>query len=338
MILRNISLKPYNTFGLDYKADCFAELRSEEDAVNFLRDKKQYPEPLLIIGEGSNILFTGDYKGTVVYAKIEGIKVEQQNDNQIVVSAGSGVKWDNFVEWCVNNGLGGVENLSLIPGLVGATPVQNIGAYGMEVKDSIEKVRTINISDGSFREFSNKECRFGYRDSIFKKDLKNKYLVIKVFFKLNTIPSFKTEYGSLKKEVEKLGETNLRNVRQAVINIRRCKLPDPEVLGNAGSFFKNPVINKADAENLFQKYPYIPHYLDFSGGFKLAAGWLIDQCGWKGKRIGDAGIYDKQALVLVNYGNATGKDIYDLSEAIKQSVFNKFGIELEREVEILGPI
>lgn len=323
---------------MDYKADCFAELRSEEDAVDFLRDKKQYPEPLLIIGEGSNILFTGDYKGTVVYAKIEGIKVEQQNDNQVVVSAGSGVKWDNFVEWCVNNGLGGVENLSLIPGLVGATPVQNIGAYGMEVKDSIEKVRTINISDGSFREFSNKECRFGYRDSIFKKDFKNKYLVIKVFFKLNTIPSFKTEYGSLKKEVEKLGETNLRNVRHAVINIRRCKLPDPEVFGNAGSFFKNPVINKADAENLFQKYPYIPHYLDFSGGFKLAAGWLIDQCGWKGKRIGDAGVYDKQALVLVNYGNATGKDIYDLSEAIKQSVFNKFGIELEREVEILGPI
>ena len=338
MILRNISLKQYNTFGLDYKAGCFAELRSEEEAVDFLRDKKQYPEPLQILGEGSNILFTGDYKGTVIHAKIEGIKVEQQNDRLSAVSAGSGVKWDHFVEWCIKNGYGGVENLSFIPGLVGATPVQNIGAYGIEVKDTIEKVRALDISDGSVREFSNEECRFGYRDSIFKKELKSKYLVIKVFFKLNTIPSFKIEYGSLKKEVERLGEINLSNVRLAVINIRRYKLPDPGVIGNAGSFFKNPVVNKADAENLFLKYPYIPHYFDFSGGYKLAAGWLIDQCGWKGKRIGDAGVHDKQALVLVNHGSATGKDIYDLSEAIKQSVLDKFGIELEREVEIIGPI
>ncbi|MCJ7449424.1 MAG: UDP-N-acetylmuramate dehydrogenase [Bacteroidales bacterium] len=338
MILRNISLKPYNTFGLDYKANCLAELSSEEEAVDFLRDKKLCREPLLIIGEGSNILFTGDYKGTIIYAKIEGIKVDEQNDQHIIVSAGSGVKWNHFVEWCVNNGYGGVENLSLIPGLVGATPVQNIGAYGMEVKDTIEKVRTINISNGSVREFSNEECRFGYRDSIFKKDLKSKYLVIKVFFKLNTIPSFKIEYGSLKKEVEKLGEINLRNVRQAVINIRRCKLPDTEVFGNAGSFFKNPVVNKTEAENLFLKYPYIPHYFSFPGGIKLAAGWLIEQCGWKEKRIGGAGVYDKQALVLINHGNATGKDIYDLSEAIKQSVLRKFGLELEREVEIIGPI
>ena len=336
MILRNISLKQYNTFGLDYKAGCFAELRSEEEAVDFLRDKKQYPEPLLILGEGSNILFTGDYKGTVIHAKIEGIKVEQQNDRLSAVSAGSGVKWDHFVEWCVKKGYYGVENLSLIPGLVGAAPVQNIGAYGMEVKDTITKVRAIDIGGGSVRQFTNEECQFSYRNSIFKKDLRNKFFITKVYFKLGIIPSFNLRYDLLEEEVNKAGAISLRNVRQAVINIRKRKLPDPKVYGNAGSFFKNPVLSIPEAEKIIAKYPQIPHYPDDSGGIKLAAGWLIDRCGWKGKRIGNAGVHEMQALVLVNFGNATGKEIYDLSEKIRESVLEKYGIALEREVEIIG--
>jgi UDP-N-acetylmuramate dehydrogenase len=336
MILRNVSLKPYNTFGLDYKADCLITLLTEDDAITFFRNRAFCREPLLIIGEGSNILFTDDYKGTVIYALIEEIKVDERNDQHIIVSAGAGVKWDYFVEWCVNNGFGGVENLSLIPGLVGAAPVQNIGAYGMEVKETITKVRTISMTDGSVREFSNEECRFGYRDSIFKRDLKNKYLVTKVFFKLSFLPSFKTEYDLLNKEVEKIGEINLVNIRQAVINIRRRKLPDPKIFGNAGSFFKNPVVSTPEADKIIMKYPHIPHYQDDSGGIKLAAGWLIEQCGWKGKRIGDAGVHDKQALVLVNYGNATGKELLALSDQVKKSVFEKFGITLEWEVELIG--
>jgi UDP-N-acetylmuramate dehydrogenase len=192
------------------------------------------------------------------------------------------------------------------------------------------------MTDGSVREFSNEECRFGYRDSIFKRDLKNKYLVTKVFFKLNFLPSFKTEYDLLNKEVEKIGEINLVNVRQAVINIRRRKLPDPKIFGNAGSFFKNPVVSTPEADKIIMKYPHIPHYQDDSGGIKIAAGWLIEQCGWKGKRIGDAGVHDKQALVLVNYGNATGKELLALSDQVKKSVFEKFGITLEREVELIG--
>jgi len=335
VISRNISLKPYNTFGLDYKADCLVTIESETEAASFFRDKTFCHEPLLIIGEGSNILFTGDFKGTVIFSRIEEIKVEDKHPRYIIVSVGAGVKWDYFVEWCVSNGYGGVENLSLIPGLTGAAPVQNIGAYGMEVKETITKVKTISIANGSVREFSNEECMFGYRDSIFKRYLKNKFLVTKVFFKLSTIPSFKLDYGILKKEVLKLGEVNLANVRQAVINIRSRNLPDPRIFGNAGSFFKNPVVSMTEANKIIRKYPDIPNYHDDSGGIKLAAGWMIEQCGWKGKRMGDAGIHDRQALVLVNYGNATGRELLALSEKVRQSVQEKFGILLEREVEVI---
>jgi UDP-N-acetylmuramate dehydrogenase len=267
---------------------------------------------------------------------MEGITLEGKKDNDVIVSAGAGEIWDKLVESTVNNGLGGIENLSLIPGHVGAVPVQNIGAYGAEVRNTIERVRAISLEDGSIREFTNEECRFGYRDSIFKGELKGKYLITRVYFKLSTKPKLCLEYGSLKEEINKLGSTSLGNVRNIVISTRQSKLPDPDQIGNAGSFFKNPVVNDSIVDDLKKRYPKLPVFKDHSGGSKLAAGWLIEQCGWKGKRIGDAGVHDKQALVIVNHGNATGKELFDLSEQIKKSVADKFGIILEREVEVIG--
>ena len=340
MIYKNIPLKKYNTFGLDYKADCMIHISTEKEATALFMGTVYWKKPLLILGSGSNILFTGDFKGTILYPELGGIKIEEQiqNEETIIISAGAGVIWDNLVEWTVNKGFGGLENLSLIPGKVGATPIQNIGAYGVEVKDKIVKVKTINVDDGSIQVFSNGECEFGYRNSIFKNSKKSKYLVTRVYYRLTVSPLLNLNYGSLKEEVNKLGGETLKNVRQAVINIRRNKLPDPEITGNAGSFFKNPVMLSTDAAQIKKDYPLMPAYEDQSGYTKLAAGWLIDQCGWKGKRTGDAGVHDKQALVLINYGNATGKEIYNLSEEIKKSVHEKFNVLLEREVEVVGAI
>lgn len=338
MIQKNVSLRNYNTFGLNYKAEFFVSARSEDGIISSLNEEGSMKQPLLILGGGSNILFTSDFNGTIIHPEIDGIKVEETNSEFVIVSAGAGVNWDKFVEWTVNQGYGGVENLSQIPGNVGATPVQNIGAYGTEAKNSIIKVKTISIYDGTERTFTNSECGFGYRESIFKREIKGNYLITRVYFKLNTNPLYNLKYGSLEEEVNKLGGVTLKNIRQAVINTRQSKLPDPMIIGNAGSFFRNPVIENSIADNLKRRYPQMPLYDDPSGGVKVAAGWLIDRCGWKGRRIGDAGVHEKQALVLVNYGNATGRQIYDLSEAIKISVFEKFGIGLEREVEVIGLI
>ena len=337
-INKNVSLKKYNTFGLDYITDCMIIIDTEKEAIAFFRKEVVWSDPLLILGSGSNILFISDFNGTILLPRFKGIRIESCDRETVIISAGAGVKWDKLVEWSVRKGFSGLENLSWIPGLVGATPVQNIGAYGVEVKDTIEKVRTISVSDGSIRIFSNSECEFGYRSSIFKKDEKGKYLISRVYYRLNINPLLNLNYGSVKDEVDKLGGASLENVRKAVINIRKDKLPDPEAIGNAGSFFKNPVVTDSDAAYLKKKHPQMPLYPDQSEGVKLAAGWLIDQCGWKGKRTGDAGVHDKQALVLVNYGNATGKEIYNLSEAIKRSVKKNFGVELEREVEVSGII
>jgi UDP-N-acetylmuramate dehydrogenase len=337
MILKNVSLKAYNTFGLDYKADCVIHIKSEEEVCSYLNGVTR-SGPLLIVGGGSNLLITQDYHGTILHPEIEGIEVVQKNEEYAIVSAGAGVNWDKFVEWTVNKGFGGLENLSLIPGLVGATPVQNIGAYGVEIKDLIETTRAVSLEDGSVRLFSNADCRFGYRNSIFKKELHGKYLITKVYYKLSIKPLLKLDYGSLTDEIDKLGEVTLKNIRQAVINIRRSKLPDPEIIGNAGSFFKNPVIKNSEADKLKNIFPAMPVYEDKPGFTKLAAGWLIDQCGWKGFRKGDAGVHQNQALVLVNYGKSTGRDIYDLSETVRKSVYDKFGVDLEREVEIVGTI
>jgi UDP-N-acetylmuramate dehydrogenase len=338
MILKNVSLKAYNTFGLDYIADCVVHIQSEEEAISSFSSERRAGDPLFILGGGSNLLFTQDYHGTILHPEIGGIEIEEKNDEYVLISAGSGVNWDKFVEWTVNKGFGGLENLSLIPGLLGATPVQNIGAYGVEIKDLIESVRAVSLEDGSVRVFSNTDCRFGYRNSIFKNDLQGKYLITKVQYKLSIKPLLKVNYGSMTDEINKLGDVSLKNIRQAVINIRRSKLPDPEIIGNAGSFFKNPAVNISEADKLKKFFPSMPSYEDKPGFTKLAAGWLIDQCGWKGFRKGDAGVHQNQALVIVNYGKATGKEIYDLSETVRKSVYDKFGVDLEREVEIVGAI
>lgn len=335
MVYENISLKKYNTFGLNIKADRMITFKHEENAINYFKQKRGSDQNYFIIGGGSNLLFTGDFHGTLIHPEMEGIALEEKKNEIVIISSGSGVIWDKLVESTVTNGLGGLENLSLIPGSVGAAPVQNIGAYGVEIKDKIEKVRAISLEDGSVREFSNSECQFGYRDSIFKKDLKGKYLITKVYFRLSSKPKLCLEYGSLKEEVSRLGSISLGNVRKIVINTRRSKLPDPSVFGNAGSFFRNPVIDERSAEELKTKNPGLPHFKDTSGLVKLPAGWLIEKCGWKGKRIGEAGVHDKHALVLINYGKATGMELFNLSEQIRKSVYEKFGITLEREVEVI---
>ena len=338
MIYENISLRKYNTFGLNIKADRLITFKMEENAIRFFEQQKESDGKFLIVGGGSNILFTSDFHGTIIHPDLDRINMEEKKSDYVIVSSGAGVVWDVLVELTVNHGFGGLENLSLIPGLVGATPVQNIGAYGAEVRETIEKVRAVSMTDGSVREFTNKECRFGYRDSIFKGELRGKYLITKVYYKLSTRPKLSLEYGSLKDEVNKLGSTSLLNVRQIVINTRQKKLPDPLQIGNAGSFFKNPVVTDKVAEELKSKNPGLPVFKDRTGCIKLAAGWLIEQCGWKGKRIGEAGVHDKQALILVNHGNATGKELFELSEQIRESVLDKFGISLEREVEVVGTI
>jgi UDP-N-acetylmuramate dehydrogenase len=338
IINKNVSLKKFNTFGLNYMADCVIHLKSDKEARAVFSGTISYKKPLLIIGGGSNLLFTCDFKGTIIHPEIRGIRVVKEDGDMVIISAGANVIWDKFVQWCVEKGYSGLENLSLIPGSVGASAVQNIGAYGVEVKDLIEKVKAINIDDGSIATFDKSECEFGYRSSVFKKRIKGKYLITRVYYKLNINQLPNLNYGSLKEEVSKIGKETTVNVRQAVINIRRAKLPDPEIIGNAGSFFKNPVVNVSVAKNIAKEFPELPQYDDAPGLKKLAAGWLIEKCGWKGIRIGDAGVHEKQALVLVNYGKATGKEIYELSEKIRQSVLEKFDIDLDREVEVIGTI
>lgn len=338
MIYENISLRKYNTFGLNIKADRLITFRMEENVIHHFKQKQAPPDEYLILGSGSNVLFINDFHGTIIHPGIEGISVEEKKDDFVVISCASGVVWDKLVELTVNYGFGGLENLSFIPGMVGAAPVQNIGAYGMEVAETIEKVRGISLSDGSVREFSKTECEFGYRNSIFKGKQKGKYLITRVFFRLSTRPKLSLEFGSIKEEIDRLGATSLGNVRKIVINTRQKKLPDPAFIGNAGSFFKNPVVESAFADDLKRRYPGLPLFRDHSGCTKLAAAWLIDQCGWKGKRIGNAGVHDKQPLVIVNHGNATGLELFEFSEQVRKSVYEKFGIDLEREVEVIGTI
>jgi UDP-N-acetylmuramate dehydrogenase len=335
MIYEKISLKKFNTFGINVRADHLASFKLEDNAVHFFRQHRGTEQNYLVLGGGSNILFTDDFHGTIIHPEMEGIAMEGKKGSDIIISAGAGVLWDKLVESTVKNGLGGLENLSLIPGLVGAVAVQNIGAYGAEVKDVIEKVRAISLADGSIREFSGDECKFGYRDSVFKNELKGKYLITKILFRLSTRPKLCLEYGSLKDELSKLGSISLANIRKIVISTRQAKLPDPVQIGNAGSFFKNPVVSEEVLKNIQKNFPKIPVFRDRSDRVKLPAGWLIDQCGWKGKRIGDAGVHEKQALVIVNHGNATGRELFDLSEKVRKSVADNFGIDLEREVEVI---
>jgi UDP-N-acetylmuramate dehydrogenase len=335
IIKENISLLSYNTFGIDAKADYFIEYNSVEELQTALKSEIVKSNRLLHIGGGSNLLFMKDFKGVILHSAINFIKKVSEDADTVVLEAGAVVNWDDFVAYTVENGWGGVENLSLIPGEVGASAVQNIGAYGVEVQDVIIEVNAVEIETGEHKTFSVEDCQYGYRESIFKKELKGKYIITSVVFRLQKQPDFKLNYQHLEAEVLKNGNINLQNIRQTIIAVRESKLPDPKIFGNAGSFFMNPVISKAHFNELLAQYPQMPHYFVSDAEEKVPAGWLIDQCGWKGKQIGNAAVHDKQALVLVNKGGATGTEIVYLAEQIQASVKSKFGIELHAEVNYI---
>jgi len=334
-IEQHSSLLPYNTFGIDVKADFFIEYDSAADLQAVLQTEIVRNNRTLHIGGGSNLLFMQDFNGFILHSAIHSIQQVHEDADSVTLEVGASVNWDDFVGYCVEHGWGGIENLSLIPGEVGASAVQNIGAYGVEVKDVIVEVNAVEVETAAFRTFSKEACQYGYRDSIFKNEYKGRYIITSVLFRLNKHLEFKLNYQHLEEEVIKNGELNLANIRKTIIHIRETKLPDPKIMGNAGSFFMNPVIPKEQFISLQTVYPQIPHYFDTDTTEKVPAAWLIDQCGWKGKRIGNAGVHEKQALVLVNLGGATGAEIVYLADQIQQSVREKFGIELKPEVNYI---
>lgn len=336
-IQNNHSLKPYNTFGIDVSAKYFVEAGSKEEIISALGFARENKLPMMLFSGGSNMLLTHDFEGLVLKLNLKGIEIVAENEDFVEVKVNSGENWHEFVQWTLQHDFGGLENLSLIPGNAGTAPMQNIGAYGVEIKDSMKELSALEIATGNVRKFTNEECKFGYRESVFKNELKNQFIIIDVTFRLTKRNhQLHTEYGAIQSELEKLHIQNpkIQDISKAVINIRQSKLPDPKDIGNSGSFFKNSVISKAEFEALKLKFPTISAYPS-GDEVKVAAGWLIEQAGWKGKRFGDAGVHEKQALVLVNYGNATGQEIYDLSQKIVDDIFEKFGIRLEREVNII---
>lgn len=322
-----------NTFGLDVKAAVFLEYRTVEELEELIAAGR-ITSPYLHIGGGSNLLFTGDYEGVIVHSAIGGIEVTAEDEDTVAVRVGAGVVWDDFVACCVKRGWYGAENLSLIPGEVGASAVQNIGAYGVEVKDLIESVETMNI-DGVKRVYQVDECRYAYRDSLFKRQEMKQVFVTHVNFRLSKTEHYKLDYGTIRQELEKHRTLDLETVRNVIIRIRESKLPDPKVTGNAGSFFMNPVVTRQVFEALQEQYPAMPFYEMEGDRIKIPAGWMIDQCGWKGKALGPAAVHHKQALVLVNRGGATGADIVALSDAVRASVRQKFGIDIHPEVNFI---
>jgi UDP-N-acetylmuramate dehydrogenase len=334
-IKENISLKPFNTFGIDVRARYFAEIKSNEDIIRALAFAKNIKKKILILGGGSNVLFTEDLDALVLKINISGIRKLASKGENVLTEAGSGVLWHDFVLYSLKNGLSGIENLSLIPGTVGAAPMQNIGAYGVELKSVFHSLEAIEIKTGRSKTFLPPEIAFGYRESIFKTQLKGKYIIYKVLFNLSKIHQPNISYGDIKMVLEKgnLG-ISARNISEAVISIRRSKLPDPAKIGNAGSFFKNPVIPANAFDRLKQEFKTIPGYPN-DECVKVPAAWLIENIGWKGRRLGQVGVHDKQPLVLVNYGNGKGKDILNLSLQIQQEVLEKFNIVLEREVNVI---
>lgn len=335
-IRENYSLKEYNTFGIDVKCKYFVEVDCEAELLEFVSQYEWDPHEMLILGGGSNFLFTEDFEGTVFYPSMKGIHVIDEDETSVLVRVGAGEEWDFFVNWAVEHGFGGVENLSWIPGHVGAAPVQNVGAYGMEAGDTIYQVEAIQLKKAELLTIDASACRFAYRDSIFKREWKNQFLITQVVFRLSKQPEFRLDYGSIRNELLDLGgEYSLKKIRQAIINIRKEKLPDVKEWPSAGSFFKNPVIPRSLAECLLKDYPGLPVYAIDNEQCKLAAGWMIEQCGWRGKNLGKAGVYPRQALVLVNRGGADGTDISRLANEIKKSVFMKFNVWLEPEVYVL---
>lgn len=336
-IQQNISLKPYNTFGIDVYAREFVEVNNLDElcilcAAFNLSDRK-----LLVLGGGSNVLLTQDFDGMVIKMNLKGITVVGDNEDYTWLKAMSGEVWHDFVLNCIDRDLSGVENLSLIPGCVGASPMQNIGAYGVEIKDTFDSLEAVEIATGELVKFTNADCKFGYRESIFKHEAKGKYIIASVTFKLNKKHKFNITYGAIQQTLEKNGVTTptVKAISDAVISIRESKLPNPKVLGNAGSFFKNPEIPVAQFDALKAEYPTIVGYPASAGHIKVAAGWLIEQCGWKGKLVGHAGSHKDQALVLVNYGGATGNEIWQLAMDIQASVQQKFGVTINPEVNVI---
>lgn len=336
-IQKNISLKEYNTFHVEASAKYFCEVNDLIELESLFADDRFRDEKKLILGGGSNILFTKDFNGIVIKNNIGGIEVISEDQESILIKVGAGNDWDEFVEYTVSSGFNGLENLSLIPGTVGASPIQNIGAYGVEVKDVIETVNGFDLEDFKEKTFTNSECRFDYRDSIFKSELKNKFMVTSVVFNLSKDGKVKSNYEAIKNYIS---EKNIREItpseiRKAVIEIRKSKLPDPQEIGNAGSFFRNPVITKEKFESVKSKYPDLRGYKVNDNSIKISAGWLIEKCGLKGKRSKDVEIYDKQALVIVNYGSASGIEIKNIAEEIRDIVLDEFNISLQFEVNIL---
>ena len=330
-----VSLKPYNTFGIDVKARDLVTIDNEDELRDLVR--QVYADELFIISGGSNMLLTGDMDKTVVLINNKGIKVHQETEDHVLVDVEAGENWHELVLWAVYRGYGGIENLALIPGCVGTSPIQNIGAYGVELKDTFHQCEAIQVQTGEKRFFTNAECQFGYRDSIFKNELANQYIITRVRFKLDKQPhKIRSDYRSLKNYLKEknISDPGIEDIANAVTEIRRSKLPDPEKIGNSGSFFKNPVIDHGKFKTLQERFPEIPHFELPDDKVKVPAGWLIEQCGYKGYRKGDAGVHEKQALVLVNYGQASGKEILELSKSIRQDVNQEFDIMLTPEVNI----
>lgn len=329
----NYSLKHHNTFGIDAQCARYVEYTSVQELQSFFAQRPMNI-PFLPIGQGSNLLFTKDYNGIILHSGIKGITIIASNEDSVLIEAGSGEVWDDFVGYCVENGYYGLENLSLIPGEVGASAVQNIGAYGVEAKDLIEAVAAIDVEHNRMVILDKKQCRYAYRSSRFKTDWKGKYVITHVLYRLSKTFSPNLEYGALRRELEKRGNSSIsaQELRQLVIDIRRSKLPDPVEIGSAGSFFMNPIVDKEVFELLLSQYSEMPYYAMGDDKYKIPAGWLIEQCGWKGKTEGHVGVYDKQALVIVNYGGATGQEVVTLSNRIRDDVKSKFGIEIKPEV------
>ena len=333
IIKEHASLKPFNTFGIEAACRYWVESDKEEEWIDFVTARAT--GEVFVLGGGSNVLFTTDFPGMILHPTMKGIEIEEENATEIFPRVGAGMAWDDLARWAVERGYGGVENLSLIPGNVGATPVQNIGAYGAEIGERIARVEAIDLVNGRKRMIRGEDCRFGYRDSIFKNEWKDRFMIARVTYRLSKVPRFQLDYQGVREEVERLGGVSLANVRQAIIRLREARLPDVKELPNAGSFFKNPVVEKEIADRLAKDFPGMPAYPAGEGKAKLAAGWLIEQAGWKGRSEGKAAVHEKQALVLVNKGGAAGSEIARLANEVKKAVFMKFGVWIEPEVNVL---
>lgn len=335
MIEYNVDIAPLTTFGVPCRARSFARF-SSVDELKLILDQRE-EDSLLVLGGGSNILFTQDFNGLVLLNTIKGIEIVKEDEESVLLKAGGGEVWHEFVLYTVQHGWGGIENLSLIPGSVGASPIQNIGAYGVEIKDVFVELEAFEIESRTLRTFTHPECKFGYRDSIFKNEVKGKYIILNVSFRLQKNAQVNTQYGVIEAELDRAGiaKPGIADVSAAVIAIRQSKLPDPREIGNAGSFFKNPVINISTLKNIQKEFPDVPNYPAGEGHVKLAAGWLIEQAGWKGWRKDNHGVHAKQALVLVNYGGCSGEEILALSNNIISDIFSRFGVRLEREVNVI---